>query len=100
MDRTQMAGAMIMFAAIAEMILFFWGVARRSYAALALPVMAALGGISALALLNKGFMVYLDATAHDYEQIYVSAGQKGLDVKLKVTDFLKVTSAKTADLVE
>ncbi|MEX2237874.1 MAG: hypothetical protein WEB00_10100 [Dehalococcoidia bacterium] len=49
MDRTQMAGAMIMFGAVAEMILFFWGVAKKSYAAVAVPVMAALAGISALA---------------------------------------------------
>jgi uncharacterized membrane protein YesL len=49
MDRTQMAGAFIMFGAVAQMILFLWGAARKSYAALALPVMAALGGISALA---------------------------------------------------
>jgi hypothetical protein len=49
MDRTQMAGAFIMFGAVSSMILFMWGAARKSYAALALPVMAALGGISALA---------------------------------------------------
>lgn len=58
------------------------------------------GGISALALLNKGFVVYLDASAQGYEQIYVSAGQKGLDVKLKVVDLEKVTGARLADLVE
>lgn len=58
------------------------------------------GGISALALLNKGFVVYLDASAQGYEQIYVSAGQKGLDVKLKAVDLEKVTGARLADLVE
>lgn len=58
------------------------------------------GGISALALLNKGFGVYLDASAGQYEQIYVSGGQKGVDIKLKVTDLVKVTNAKMADLVE
>ncbi|MCL4263218.1 MAG: aminoacyl-tRNA deacylase [Anaerolineae bacterium] len=58
------------------------------------------GGISALALLNRGFVVYLDASAQGYEQIYVSAGQKGLDVKLKVVDLVKVTGARLADLVE
>ncbi|HRQ36424.1 MAG TPA: aminoacyl-tRNA deacylase [Chloroflexota bacterium] len=56
------------------------------------------GGISALALLNKGFVVFLDASAQAYEQIYVSAGQKGLDVKLKVADLVKVTGAKVVDL--
>jgi Cys-tRNA(Pro)/Cys-tRNA(Cys) deacylase len=56
------------------------------------------GGISALALLNKGFVVYLDASAQAYEQIYVSAGQKGLDIKLKVADLVKVTGAKLEDV--
>lgn len=58
------------------------------------------GGISALALLNKGFVIYLDAAAQIYEQIYVSAGQKGLDLKLKVVDLLQVTGAKIADLAD
>jgi Cys-tRNA(Pro)/Cys-tRNA(Cys) deacylase len=56
------------------------------------------GGISALALLNKGFVVYLDASAQLYELIYVSAGMKGLDLKLKVADLVKVTGAKIADV--
>ncbi len=58
------------------------------------------GGISALALLNKGFVVYLDASAQAHEQILVSAGQKGLDVKLKVADLVQVTGAKVADLAD
>ncbi len=58
------------------------------------------GGISALALLNKGFVVYLDASAQAYDQIYVSAGQRGLDVKLKVADLVKVTGARVEDLTE
>ncbi len=58
------------------------------------------GGISALALLNKGFGVYLDATAAAFEHILVSAGQRGLDVKLKVADLVKVTGAKVADVSE
>ncbi|MPZ24016.1 MAG: hypothetical protein GEU28_10850 [Dehalococcoidia bacterium] len=49
MDRTQMAGALIMFGAVSQVILFLFGAARKSYAALALPVFGALGGVSALA---------------------------------------------------
>lgn len=56
------------------------------------------GGISALALLNQGFIVYLDASARAYEAIYVSAGQRGLDLKLKVADLIKVTGAKVVDV--
>ena len=56
------------------------------------------GGISALALLNKGFAIYLDASAKAHEMIYVSAGQKGLDVKFKTADLIGVTGAKTVDV--
>ncbi len=52
------------------------------------------GGISALALINKGFAIYLDKSAREYEQIYVSAGRRGLDIKLAVNDLVKVTKAR------
>lgn len=52
------------------------------------------GGISALALVNRGFSVYLDEIAREFEQIYVSAGQRGLDIKLAVADLVKVTRAR------
>ncbi len=51
------------------------------------------GGISALALAHRGFPVYLDHTALRLESILVSAGQRGLDVLLSVTDLLRVTGA-------
>ena len=52
------------------------------------------GGISALALKNKNFKVYLDESAKQYELIYVSGGKRGLDVKLDVNDLMKITGAK------
>jgi Cys-tRNA(Pro)/Cys-tRNA(Cys) deacylase len=55
------------------------------------------GGISALALVNRGFAVYLDVSARAYEQIYVSAGERGMDVKLAVADLARVTSARFVD---
>lgn len=58
------------------------------------------GGISALALLNRGFANYLDESARTYEQIFVSAGQRGLDIKLAVTDLIKVTGARFVDAGE
>jgi Cys-tRNA(Pro)/Cys-tRNA(Cys) deacylase len=51
------------------------------------------GGISALALRHKTFRVYLDWTAADLEHIVVSAGQRGVDVRLKVTDLVHTTGA-------
>jgi uncharacterized membrane protein YesL len=49
MERSQMTGVLIMAGAVLQMILFLWAVARRSYMAVALPVMAILAAISALA---------------------------------------------------
>lgn len=57
------------------------------------------GGISALALKNRGFKVYLDQSAQQYPHICVSGGQRGLDVKLSVSDLLRLTAAQLADLI-
>jgi Cys-tRNA(Pro)/Cys-tRNA(Cys) deacylase len=51
------------------------------------------GGISAVALAGRGFRVYLDASANNFEHILVSAGQRGFDVRLSVADLVSVTGA-------
>lgn len=56
------------------------------------------GGISALALLNKGFEVVLDASARGHSQIYVSGGQRGLDIRLGVEDFIALTNALVTEI--
>lgn len=52
------------------------------------------GGISALALLNRGFRVFLDAGAQAFERIHISAGVRGVDLELRVEDLVTVTRAK------
>jgi hypothetical protein len=44
-----MTGILIMAGAVLEMLLFLYGAARRSYMAVALPVMTAVAAVSALA---------------------------------------------------
>ncbi|MHB0859197.1 MAG: Cys-tRNA(Pro) deacylase [Anaerolineae bacterium] len=56
------------------------------------------GGISALALLNKGFRVFLDASASQHETILVSAGQRGINLQLRPQDLAEMTSAQQADI--
>ncbi len=56
------------------------------------------GGISPLALLNKGFAIYLDCSAQDYEKIMVSAGQRGIQILLTVADLQKVIKARYANI--
>jgi Cys-tRNA(Pro)/Cys-tRNA(Cys) deacylase len=55
------------------------------------------GGISPLALLNKGFQVVIDETAILYEEIYISGGQRGLDIRLSVEALVALTGAEYAD---
>lgn len=52
------------------------------------------GGISPLALINKGFQVVLDLSARNYAEIYISGGQRGLDIQLGVDDLVKLVNAK------
>ena len=48
MERSQSMGAMLMAIAALQMLVFTLGVLRKSYMAVALPVLGALGGVSAL----------------------------------------------------
>ena len=56
------------------------------------------GGISPLALINKGFQVVIDSTAQGYEKIYISGGQRGLDIQLPVNDLVKLTNASFGNI--
>lgn len=55
------------------------------------------GGISALALLSKGFPVYIDEQACLLEEIVVSAGKRGLNLRMKVDDLVRVVGARWID---
>lgn len=52
------------------------------------------GGISALALLNKGFEVCLDQSAQALPYIHISAGERGASLRMQVADLRQVTGAK------
>jgi Cys-tRNA(Pro)/Cys-tRNA(Cys) deacylase len=56
------------------------------------------GGISPLALINKGFQVVIDSAAQGYEQVYVSGGQRGLDIQLPVNDLAKLVNARFGNI--
>jgi len=55
------------------------------------------GGISALALINRGFDVYLDRAATELSHILVSAGYRGINLKLSVKDLIRITKAKVVE---
>jgi Cys-tRNA(Pro)/Cys-tRNA(Cys) deacylase len=52
------------------------------------------GGISPLALINKGFTMVLDESASTHDEIHVSGGQRGLNLRIKVNDLLSLTDAR------
>ena len=56
------------------------------------------GGISALALRHKNFSVYIDRPALDLDRILVSAGKRGVNVELTVSDLIRITQAKAVEV--
>ncbi len=56
------------------------------------------GGISALALTHKNWIVYLDEPAMQMEHILISAGQRGLDLRVPTTALLGLVRARIADV--
>jgi Cys-tRNA(Pro)/Cys-tRNA(Cys) deacylase len=57
------------------------------------------GGISALALLNRGFEICLDRAALALTHVHISAGQRGANLRLQVPDLVKLTNARLVDTV-
>lgn len=51
------------------------------------------GGISPLALLNRGFQVVIDESARTCPEIYISGGQRGLNICLPVEPLAALTKA-------
>jgi Cys-tRNA(Pro)/Cys-tRNA(Cys) deacylase len=58
------------------------------------------GGISPLALINKGFQVVIDAAAEDQVEMHVSGGQRGLNICLPVKALVQLTNARLAEVCE
>jgi Cys-tRNA(Pro)/Cys-tRNA(Cys) deacylase len=55
------------------------------------------GGISALALRHRNFPVYMMQTAAAWDTIVVSAGQRGVNLRLAVADIVGATGAAFVD---
>jgi len=54
------------------------------------------GGISPLALLNRRFQVVVDISAQSLEEIYISGGQRGLNICLATDELVNLTDADMA----
>lgn len=51
------------------------------------------GGISALALIGRGFIAHIVTAASPEDSVVISAGQRGADVRLRLADLLAVCGA-------
>jgi Cys-tRNA(Pro)/Cys-tRNA(Cys) deacylase len=56
------------------------------------------GGISPLALLNHGFQILLDESVYLFDEIYISGGQLGLNIRLGVTDLIQLIHPLVGDI--
>lgn len=56
------------------------------------------GGCTAIGM-KKPFPVFLDKNAISQELIHISAGKRGLQIKLNPQDYIRVTSATLCDLI-
>lgn len=56
------------------------------------------GGISALALTHKNWIVFLDQPATEHQHILISAGQRGVDLRVPTMALVGLVRARLADL--
>lgn len=56
------------------------------------------GGISPLALFNKGFLIILDQSAMEHPAIFISGGQRGLNILLSVLDLVSITGSQYSNI--
>lgn len=52
------------------------------------------GGISPLALINKGFQIFMDHSCEDHKNIFISGGERGITLQLQPDDLKSITNAK------
>jgi len=57
------------------------------------------GGCSPLGM-KKPYPIYIHETCQLFDQIYISAGQRGLQLKLNPEDLIRMTDAEVCDVVE
>jgi Cys-tRNA(Pro)/Cys-tRNA(Cys) deacylase len=54
------------------------------------------GGISPLALINRGFEIIIHESVLEQEEVHVSGGELGLNIRLPSRDLIEITGASIA----
>ena len=57
------------------------------------------GGIGALALMNRPFEPCIERAALDHPWVLVNGGRRGLNLKVSVDDLVRLTGARVVDAV-
>jgi hypothetical protein len=69
MERSQTFGLLIIAVSAIEMMLFLWGIVRRSYLALALPVLAAMAALNFLTIWVGWTMLTTESEMPEMEEL-------------------------------
>jgi len=56
------------------------------------------GGISPLALINRGFEILIHKSILDQDLIHISGGERGLNIRIGSDDLVKLVNARVADI--
>ncbi len=56
------------------------------------------GGISPLALINRGFQVVIDESAMALEYMHISGGDRSLNIRLAPSDLIRLVNAKSGGI--
>lgn len=56
------------------------------------------GGISPLALIHKGFQVVIASSARDWGEIYISGGQRGLNIRIGAVELASLVNARFGEI--
>jgi Cys-tRNA(Pro)/Cys-tRNA(Cys) deacylase len=56
------------------------------------------GGISPLALMQRGFQVVVDETCQLFDEIHISGGQRSLNIRLAVKALIELIQAQVAEI--
>jgi len=69
MERSQTFGLLIIAVSVIEMMLFLWGIARRSYLALALPLLGAMAALNLLTIWVGWTMLTTETEMPEMEEL-------------------------------
>ncbi len=56
------------------------------------------GGISPLALLHRGFIMIMDSSVEGHEEIHISGGERGLNIRMRVADLQNIINASVSKI--